>query len=322
MAVTKEQPVLLTGATGFIGSALYPVLRRRGYDVLCATRSPERARRRFPLRDWIELDVHDPDTVRSATERCGAIFYLIHEMNQSGYEEREKDAAWTVREVAEETGIERIIYLGGIEPDGPPSDHLRSRLETGRILREGSVPALELRASMIMGQGSSSWQIVRDLAARLPIMILPSWTQSRTQPVFVDDVLEALASSLKLEDISNETYDLPGPDTLTVEEILRHTARIMNNHPYNVRVPLLSPKLSSYWLKFITRSNYHLARELVMGLRNDILADSDEFWGLIDHTDLYGFDEGVRNLLDRSEERSLLTRWYEKGVNRLANFGQ
>jgi uncharacterized protein YbjT (DUF2867 family) len=321
MAVNKDKPVLLTGATGFIGSSLYPVLRQRGYDVLCASRSPEKARRKYPLRDWVKLDVHDPETVRKATQGCGAVFYLIHEMTQSGYEEREKEAAWNVREAAEQTEVERIVYLGGIDPDGPPSDHLRSRMETGRILREGSVPALELRASMIMGKGSSSWQIVRDLAARLPIMVLPSWTQSETQPVYVDDVLEALVSSLSIDDVDNEYYDLPGPDTLTVEDILRRTAQAMNNRPYNIRVPLLSPKLSSYWLRFVTRSNYHLARELVVGLRNDILAENDDYWQMIDYTDLVSFDDAVRLLLNQSQSRSFLARLYEKGVSRLSRLG-
>lgn len=313
----KKKPILLTGATGFIGSSLYPLLRNEGYAVRCATRSPERARKNHPLRDWVKFDVHQPDMVRSALEGCGAVFYLIHEMSAGeGYSDREKHAAENVLGAAEETGVDRLIYLGGIEPETEPSQHLSSRLRTGRILRGGSVSAVELRASMIIGKGSASWQIVRDLAARLPIMLLPSWTKSRTQPVHVSDVLEALRGALTLDTVENDYQDLPGPETLSVEAILRRTARLLDNNPLNIRVPLLTPRLSSYWLKFVTRSNYQVARELVEGLRSDILADDDAYWERIGHENLVSFDDAVRRSL-QSDVESLWTRLYENGVKTL-----
>ncbi len=301
----KEKPVLLTGATGFIGQCLYPELIEEGYEVLCTSRNPDRARNQYPEREWIQLDVQDPESVQKAFELAGTVFYLIHEMSGGkGYREREKRAAEMVRQKADEAGINRVVYLGGVAPDDDPSEHLRSRLETGRILRNGSTPTVELRASMVIGTGSSSWKIVRDLSARLPLMILPRWTQSRTQPVFVDDVVQALVGALEIESANSEWYDIPGPETLTVEEIFRRTSKIMNKRTFTIPVPVLTPKLSSYWLKFVTRADFYLARELVEGLKHDLLAKDNRYWDQIGHQNLTGFDDAVRLTLERSERES------------------
>jgi uncharacterized protein YbjT (DUF2867 family) len=317
-----SKTVLLTGATGFIGSSLYPKLAERNHiRVLCATRRPDSASKEYPDREWIEFDVHKPGTVERAFEESDIVYYLIHEMSAGeGYKEREKQAAMTVRDQADSNDLDRLIYLGGVAPEGEPSDHLKSRLKTGEILRTSNCPVLELRAAMIIGAGSSSWQIVRDLAARLPIMLLPKWTQSQSQPVYIGDVVEALIGALTLTLDGNEVFDLPGPRILTVEEILEETAEIMQNHPINIRVPLLSPKLSSYWLKFVTRSNYYVARELVQGLRDDLLAKSDRYWGRIGHTDLVDFKEATRRAIENSSNDSFMTKLYENGIRGLNRF--
>ena len=311
-----DRPVLLTGATGFVGRNLYTRLKQQGLEVICASRRPERAAQEHPDRTWVELDVDRPATLRSALEGCGSAFYLIHQMvGGAEYESRERQSARHFREAADEAGVERIVYLGGVAPRGRPSRHLRSRLETGRVLRAGPISAIELRASMIIGQGSASWQIVRDLAARLPVMILPSWTRSRTQPVWIGDVLEALVGALELPDQTSRWFDIPGPETLTVEEILRKSAELMDNQPRMFDVPLLSPRLSSYWLRFVTQADVHLARELVEGLKSDLLADSDVFWELIGHTDLLPFEEAARREMVRPERGS--ARLIERAVHAL-----
>lgn len=314
-----EKPVLLTGATGFVGEQLYPRLKEAGLEVVCASRDPERARSEHPDRRWVELDVERPPTMASAMEQCGSAFYLIHQMKGGGdYRERERRSAREFRDAAAEAGIDRIVYLGGVKPQGEPSTHLASRLETGRILRRGPCSTVELRASMIVGHGSESWQIVCDLAARLPAMLMPTWTRSKSQPVWIGDVVEALEGALELPADEDGWYDIPGPDTLTVEEILERTAHIIGNRPPMVDVPLLSPRLSSYWLRFVTDADIELARELVEGLKFDLLAESDAYWEKIGHTELTSFDEAARRELRGRKPSSFAARAVEKMVARLS----
>jgi uncharacterized protein YbjT (DUF2867 family) len=175
--------VLLTGATGFVGRHLLPVLARRGFHVVGATRHPETAQRQFPELELRRMEATDSASIEAALQGCQAAYYLIHGMADGpGYEEVERKSAEAFRTAAERAGIERIIYLGGMQPRGRPSRHLESRLRTGGILRSAKVPTIELQAAMVIGGGSESWRIVRDLAARLPIMVLPQWLESRSQP--------------------------------------------------------------------------------------------------------------------------------------------
>jgi uncharacterized protein YbjT (DUF2867 family) len=317
-----QEPVFLTGATGFVGTHLYPKLVDLGLEVRCGTRNPDKARERDPSCQWVEFDVERPATLAPALEGCGSAFYLIHQMQQGeGYREREERSARAFLDACEEAGVRRLVYLGGVEPEGLPSEHLASRLHTGRILRGGHHPGdhqrgdqlstVELRASMIVGAGSASWQIVRDLAARLPFMVLPQWTQSHTQPVYIDDVVEALAGALDLELDGSAWFDIPGPQTLSVENILKKTARSLGHEITAFPVPLLSPRLSSFWLKFVTRGDIYMARELVEGLKSDLLAEDDAYWEMIGHTDLVSFDEAARRASQETAPDSRLSRVYE-----------
>lgn len=316
-------PVLLTGATGFVGRHLYPRLTDAGIDVRCATRRPEAGRQRDPDRDWVEFDLERPATVRDALEGCSGAYFLVHQMDQGGdYRARERRSAQHFVDAAEESGLGRLVYLGGIEPDGPPSEHLSSRLETGRILRAASFSTIELRASMIVGPGSASWRICRDLAARLPAMVLPAWTASKSEPLYVDDLVEALVGALERPTEESRWYDLPGPEALSVRDILRTIARTIGLEPREIQVPLLSPRLSSYWLKLVSRSNVEMARELVEGLKTDILARDGEFWEIIDHRRLVGFEEMVEKTLAAEEGPSGFARAYEQTVAALFGGGR
>lgn len=308
-----ERPVFLSGATGFIGQALYPRLEEAGLQIRCGTRSVDKARFRHPDREWVEFDLERPETVPAALRGCGSAFYLVHQMSSGqGYRERERQSAHVFADAADQAGVERVVYLGGVAPQGKPSEHLDSRLQTGRILRDRRGSTVELRASMIIGPGSASWRVVRDLAARLPVMLLPAWTQSQTQPVYIDDVVEALYGALTLDEEESCWFDIPGPEVMTVEDILRRTARLLGQDTRRLRVPLLSPKLSSYWLRFVTGADLNVARELVEGLQSDLLAESDVFWERIDHHERVGFDEAARRTLALTEPESLLTRAYER----------
>ena len=181
---------------------------------------------------------------------------------------------------AEGAGVERIVYLGGVEPAGEPSNHLRARLETGQLLRAAKVPCLELRASMIVGSGSASWTIVRDLAARLPAMVLPAWLGHRSEPVAVEDVVAALTAAARLPLRESAAWDLPGPEALSGIQILLRIAALMDRRPFIFRVPFVTPRLSSHWIRLVTRADYHLAAELVEGLTSDLLARGAGFWEL------------------------------------------
>jgi uncharacterized protein YbjT (DUF2867 family) len=305
----SDRSLLLTGATGFVGGAVRPALERAGWHVRCLTRNAARARDGEPALDcepaidWVQGDVGDPASCARALEGCIAALYLVHGIGEGAdYHERERVAASTFAEAAGRAGVGRIVYLGGVAPsgrNGGGSEHLRSRLDVGEALRAGPVETIELRASMIVGFGSLSWLIVRDLAARLPVMVLPRWLKSRTQPVAIDDVVIALVRALDLPAAPSAWFDLPGPAALSGKEILEETARIMGlRHPHMIGVPLLSPHLSSLWVRFVTRARWSVAREVVVGLTEDLLAADDRLWRLIEHPDRLAFADAARIALD------------------------
>ena len=301
--MTKLQPersLLLTGATGFVGGAVRSALAAKGWRVRCLTRHAARAHKREPALDWVQGDVADPASCARALDGCQAALYLVHGIGEGGdYHRHEVRAAATFSKAAAAAGVERIVYLGGVAPMGTGSDHLRSRLDVGAALRSGPVKTIELRASMIVGHGSLSWLIVRDLAARLPFMLLPRWLKARTQPVAIDDVVVALVRALELPLAASAWFDIPGPVTLSGKEILQETARVMGlRHPRMIEVPLLSPRLSSQWVRFVTRAEWSVAREVVTGLTEDLLARDDRFWDLIGHPHRSSFAEAARLALD------------------------
>jgi len=298
-ALMPERTLLLTGATGFVGGAVRPAVVREGWRVRCLTRNAARAQSRDPAFDWVQGDVADPASCARALKGCQAALYLVHGIGEGAdYRRHEVTAAETFAKAAAAAGVERIVYLGGVVPIGIGSEHLRSRLEVGEALR-ASAKTVELRASMIVGDGSLSWLIVRDLAARLPFMILPRWLKSRTQPVAIDDVVVALVRALELPLAVSAWFDIPGPVTLSGKEILEETARVMRlAHPRILEVPFLSPRLSSLWVRFVTRAQWSVAREVVVGLAEDLLAGDDRFWELIGHPHRLSFAEAARLALD------------------------
>ena len=308
--MTAAQPtLLLTGATGFVGSAVRPALASSGWHVRCLTRDAAQARKRQPALDWVGGDVSDAASCARALAGCQAALYLVHGIGEgAGYHRREVAAATTFSRAAAAAGVERIVYLGGVAPAGSGSEHLRSRLEVGQTLRAGPVKTVELRASMIVGHGSLSWLIVRDLAARLPVMVLPQWLKSRTEPVGIGDVVIALVRALDLPLATSAYFDLPGPLALSGKEILEETARVMGlRRPRVIEVPLLSPRLSSLWVRFVTRAEWSVAREVVVGLANDLLAHDDRFWRLIDHPSRLTFAEAARVALTAERRQQAVT---------------
>jgi uncharacterized protein YbjT (DUF2867 family) len=298
MATRRAQPILVAGATGFVGRALVPALASAGHSVRATTRhgaGPRRAR-----VDWLEADLARADDLARALEGAGAAFFLVHGMASArgDYAREERRLAATFAREARRAGVRRIVYLGGVHPRGRPSKHLASRLAVGEVLREGAVAALELRASMIVGEGSASWRVVRDLALRLPAMILPAWAESRTCPVAIDDVIAALVAAVDVPLRASAVAELPGPEALTVRELLTRVAALRGRSLPALRTPLPAPRISAVWLRLVCDADWKVVRELVQGLGSDLLPpEGPTFWDAIGRRRLLPFDEAARRAL-------------------------
>jgi uncharacterized protein YbjT (DUF2867 family) len=302
----RNQRLLLTGATGFVGRCLYPALEAAGYRVLGATRRPSEAARAKPERAFVHFDTEDPRSMREALTGCARAVYLVHSMasTDDDYVEAERRGALAFRQAAEDAGVERIVYLGGMRPSHEPSRHLASRLRTGEILRAGKVPTIELQATMVIGSGSESFRMVRDLSARLPVMVLPSWLKSRSQPISIRDVVSAIVHALEEPWQASGVYALPGPETLSARAILERTAKLLGHKPLMLGVPFVTPKLSSYWIRLITRADMQIAEELVEGLRSDIVHEGPGYWARLPGHRCENLDSAIKNAL-ADEEHSL-----------------
>jgi uncharacterized protein YbjT (DUF2867 family) len=262
--------VLLTGATGFVGRYVYPVLEAAGCPVRCATRKVSRARRTAPDRDWVALDVDQPDTLAPALDGCDAAIYLVQDDAGDDDAARAIQRAEAFRQAAEAARLQRLVYVGCMAPFGPASPHVAGRIAVGETLRAGRVSAVEVRTGMILGAGGTTWQMMSDLAARLPAMFLPRWVQHRSWPVAIEDVALAVLTALRLPDAQAGCYDLPGPEGLSHRLVLERVAAQLGAHPPMWPVPLAMPGLSSLWVAMVTRVGLTEARRLVAWLRSDL----------------------------------------------------
>jgi uncharacterized protein YbjT (DUF2867 family) len=298
---TAAHETLVLGATGFVGRALAQRLVADGESVVAASRralSIARPPGPGAFRS-VSCDLREPATLEVALRGVDCVYYLVHSMGSGGADFRhvERECARNVARAAAASGCRRVVYLGGVAPRAHPSEHLASRLEVGEILRSGPVPAIELRAAMIVGNGSVSWQIVRDLAVRLPLMILPQWLESRSCPVALTDVITALAGARRVALEKSAWFDIPGPAALSAREMLTRVALLRGRRVPMVRVPVLTPRLSALWLKLVTGADYAIARELVLGLAEDLLPESARYWDLIGHRRLVSFEDAARDAL-------------------------
>jgi uncharacterized protein YbjT (DUF2867 family) len=313
---------LVVGATGFIGRALIPRLVEAGVRVRAASRRPRTtgtAADPTARPQWIACDLERPETLPAALAGIETAYYLVHSMGRSDFREVDRRCAESFVHAAAQAGCRRIVYLGGVAPSGPPSEHLASRLEVGEILRGGPVPAVELRAAMIIGNGSASWQILRDLAVRLPFMVLPRWLESKSCPIAVEDVITALADARSLPFADSRWFDIPGPDVLSAREMLEIVAQLQGRRIPSVRVPVLSPSLSAMWLRLVTRTNYSLARELVLGLGQDLLPISARYWELTQHPPRCSFRDAAARALATEPRASTAGRFVERLVRRVGH---
>jgi uncharacterized protein YbjT (DUF2867 family) len=275
--------VLVLGASGYVGTNLVPFLAARGWAVRAAARRLDVLEARaWPDVEIVAADALDAASLDRALEGIDVAYYLVHSMGAgSGFPRIDRDAAANFRAAAARAGIGRIVYLGGLQPANSASPHLASRGETGAILREGPVPVTELRAGMIIGSGSAAFEVIRDLVFHLPGMITPRWVRSRSQPIALDDVLEYLARLPEIPEAAGAIYDAGGPEVLTYEDLMRQFGELVGRRPLIVPVPVLTPRLSSYWLNFVTAVPTNIARALIEGLEHDVLADDAAIRALI-----------------------------------------
>ncbi len=275
--------VFVAGASGFVGRHLLPALRAAGVQVVGGSRDPERAALTEANVEWRHADLEDESSLSRAMRGCSVAYDLVHQMGGGpDYPERERRGAEAFRRAAEANGVRRIVYLGGVMPAGEPSKHLQSRARTGAILRDGTVETIELRAAMIIGRGSASWTMVRDLAGRLPAMVLPTWTQNHSWPVGIEDVAKALLAAAFLPAGGSRILEVPGPERLTHEQVFRRVAhRLERRHLAALRVPVLTPRLSSYWVALVTNVDLAMARELVAGVVHDLDPSHATIWSVI-----------------------------------------
>jgi len=270
--------VLLTGATGYIGGRLLALLERRGTRVRCLTRRPESLRSRVgPTTEVIAGDVLDPASLGPALTGIATAYYFVHSMGADrDFAEEDRRAAANFAQAASAAGVRRIIYLGGLgNPDQKLSKHLRSRQETGDVLRAHHPQVIEFRASIVIGSGSLSFEMIRALVERLPVMICPRWVGVLAQPIAVEDLLTYLLEALELPDGPSQVYEIGGPDKVSYGQIMHEYARQRGLRRWMIPVPLLTPYLSSLWLGLVTPIYARVGRKLVESLRNPTLVSNN-----------------------------------------------
>ena len=304
--------ILVLGASGYIGSNLIPRLAAAGHAVRAAARRVEV----LTARGWegvecVAADAFDADSLDAALQDIEVAYYLVHSMGGgAGFVQRDKDAAANFRDAAARAGVQRIIYLGGIRPQGAASPHLASRLETGDVLRAGPVPVTELRAGLIVGAGSVGFEVIRDLVNHLPVMITPRWVRSRTQAIALADLLAYLEGVLDHPETAGGTYDVCGPETLIYRDLLSGYAKVVGRPFRALNVPFLTPRLSSYWLGLVTSVPISVARPLVEGLKTDLLGDDSAIRAILP-IPLHTYEQAIRAALEAERSEPIPARWAE-----------
>jgi uncharacterized protein YbjT (DUF2867 family) len=280
--------ILVVGSTGYIGSRLVSGLLRKGFQVIAGYRDSTK----LEMKSWsshpaltpVKVDVFDVESLTNAANECAAAYYLVHSMYGKGdFVSLDRDAAYNMVKAAEKAELKRIIYLGGLgEDESGLSKHLASRMEVSRILHSGSVAATTLRAAMIVGAGSASFEIMRYLVDRLPAMVTPRWVRTKSQPIAVSNVIGYLIDCLENEKTANRVFDIGGPDILSYQDLMRvYSEEAGLTRRFIVPIPILTPRLSSYWLSLVTPLPTPLTKPLIEGLRNEAITQNDDIQSII-----------------------------------------
>lgn len=305
--------ILLTGATGYIGKRLLPLLLKNGHEVFCCVRDksrfnyPETASGNFKV---IEADFLDAESLTNIPNDIDAAYYLIHSMSDTAgsYDKMESASAYNFIHRLSRTKTKQIIYLSGIVNDKYLSKHLSSRKAVEDILRSAAIPSTTLRAGIIVGSGSASFEIIRDLVDKLPVMITPKWLNTKCQPIAVSDVLEFLVRSLLNPQTYNQSFDIGGPDILTYKEMLLQFARAKKLTRYIFTIPVMTPKLSSYWLYFVTSTSYKLAAALVSSMKVEVVCQDNRLNALLDIKPIT-YNQALNKALRKIQENDIISSW-------------
>lgn len=306
--------VLVTGVTGYVGGRLVQRLLDGGYYVRCLARDQTRLEGRSWVADVdvVEGDVLLPETLIPALADVDVAYYLIHSMSRDSdnFHQRDVQAARQFGEAAKAAGVKRIIYLGGLgDSEADLSQHLRSRQETGRALGEAGVPVTEFRAAVIVGSGSLSFEMIRYLSERLPIMICPRWVATRTQPIAIRNVLDYLVAALQVPESTGQIVEIGGADVLSYGDMLRVYAEVRGLRRWLISVPVLTPALSSYWVHWVTPISAHITRPLIAGLRNEVVVRDDTAHKLFSHISPLPYRRAVELALDRLGSGDIESAW-------------
>jgi len=310
-AVEDEPKILLTGVTGYVGGRLLPRLKEAGYSVRCMSRRPLNATHPCGSdSETVVADVLDPESLKAALEGIDTAYYLIHSMGEDDdFEELDRQAAENFSKACQQSGVKRIIYLGGLGHSAHElSKHLRSRQEMGDILRSSGVPVLEFRASIIIGSGSLSFEMIRALVERLPVMVCPRWVQILAQPIAIEDVLSYLVEALQLPENGSQVFEIGGPDQISYGEIMKRYARQRGLRRCMIPIPFLTPYLSSLWLGLVTPVYSRVGRKLVDSLRNPTLVSdqsADDHFSVKPRT----ADEAIARAIINEDRELAETRW-------------
>jgi uncharacterized protein YbjT (DUF2867 family) len=304
--------ILLTGSTGYIGKRLLPVLVEAGHEVICCARDPQRFNPPNSIRQKvsvIEVDLLDENTLKNIPEDIDGAYYLVHSMSSSNdYKSLEKTSAINFRNALENTKVKHVIYLSGIVNESELSKHLSSRKDVEIELNKGAYSFTALRAGIIIGSGSASFEIIRDLVEKLPIMITPKWLSTKCQPIGVSDVIAFLSKSLFNEKTFNQNFDIGGPDVLSYKQMLLGFAKSRNLSRQIFVVPVMTPKLSSYWLYFVTSTSYKLAVSLVNSMKVEVVCRDSRINSILEIEPLT-YTESLERAFTKIENNAILSSW-------------
>jgi len=311
--------ILLTGATGYIGKRILPFLIDQGHDVICCVRDknrfyyPEKFKESIKV---IEVDFLNRESLAGIPDDIDAAYYLIHSMSSSvvNYDELESLSANYFIEKINKTNARQIIYLSGIVNDKSLSKHLSSRKAVEEILKTGTTPTTTLRAGIIVGSGSASFEIIRDLVNKLPVMITPKWLNTKCQPIAVNDVLEFLTKSLLNPKTYNQSFDIGGPDVLTYKEMLLQFAKAKKLKRYIYTIPVMTPKLSSYWLYFVTSTSYKLASALVSSMKVEVVCNDNRINKLLGITPI-SYHQALDRALIKIDKDDIVSSWKDSLIS-------
>jgi len=307
----RRSLILLTGATGYVGGRLLKTLESRGHRLRCLARRPDFLQARVgPDTQVVKGDCLDEESLRNALEDVHTAYYLVHSMGSSGsFEDEDRRAAANFGGAAADAGTTRIVYLGGLGDAAQDlSPHLRSRQEVGEVLRGSGVPVIELRASIVIGSGSLSYEMIRALVERLPVMICPAWVNTQAQPIGIEDLIDYLTQALDLPEETDATFEIGGPEQLSYNEIMREYARQRGLRRWMIPVPVLTPRLSSLWLGLVTPIYTRVGRNLVDSLRNPtVVRDASALTTF--SVKPCGVRQAIQRALDNEDCEYAATRW-------------